>query len=90
MLREQRAATREEFEDWKSSYLTQTFFNFLRLEANLVRQFMASGNIVQENTMATGENYKILNTQASLYERLASDLTYEDLFPEGESNEESN
>jgi len=79
--------TRGEFEDWKQQYITQQLFNFYRLEAELHRRRLASGEIQKESFEQTGEAYWKVLWAAQCYEMLET-IDYTDLFPEEETSEE--
>lgn len=79
---------RNDFNDWKGNYITQQLFNFFRLEAELNRRRLASGEIQKESFEQTGEAYSRVLWAAQCYEMLDT-IDYSDLFPEEEEREES-
>jgi len=76
-----------DFDEWKDSFITKRYFDFLRFEAELARRMLASGEIKGDTTEKTGKAYEHMLLQIEVYERLADDVRYEDLFPQEEINE---
>ena len=80
---------RSEYEEWRKSVVTEDFFNFLRLEAELTRRYLASGEARRDTEEDTGRTYNNLLLQAEIYERIAEDTQYEDLYPLEELKDET-
>ena len=80
--------SRTDFEEWKGNYITEQLFNFFKLEAELNRRMLASGEIRKESFEQTGELYSKVLWAAQCYEML-DNIGYSDLFPEEEEYEES-
>ena len=76
-----------EYLEWKNSFVTQQLFNFFRLEAELFRRRLASGEADSEDFRTTGEKYSKLLFAAKCYEMLLN-IEYEDLFPKEDNIDE--
>jgi hypothetical protein len=79
---------RSEYEEWRNSLITEQLFNFFKLEAELYRRRLASGEVACDTFQETGERYTKLLFAAQCYEMLDS-VTFEDLFPTEETVNES-
>ena len=79
----------EEYEEWRKSVITQQLFNFFKLEAELHRRRLASGEAAKSSFLETGETYTKILFAAQAYEMLDS-IEYEDLFPQEGLEDESN
>jgi hypothetical protein len=77
---------RSEYEEWRNSVITEQLFNFFKLEAELHRRRLASGEAAKSSFLETGENYTKILFAAQAYEMLDS-IEFEDLFPEETDNE---
>jgi hypothetical protein len=80
---------RTEYEEWRKSVITEQLFNFFKLEAELHRRRLASGEAAKSSFLETGETYTKILFAAQAYEMLDS-IEFEDLFPQEESESESN
>ena len=80
---------RSEYEEWRNSVITEQLFNFFKLEAELYRRRLSSGEVDSDTFQETGEKYTKLLFAAQCYEMLDS-IEYEDLFPQEELEDESN
>ena len=78
---------KNDYQEWRSNVITERLFDFFKLEAELHRRRMASGEAIKDSFLETGENYTKILFAAQCYEMLDS-IEYEDLFPE-EINETS-
>lgn len=76
-------ASRVEYEDWVSNPITQTLFDFFKLEAELIRRGLAAGSLPNGSFTEVGESYVKELNKAQIYEQL-EDIQYEDLYPEEE------
>jgi hypothetical protein len=80
---------RSEYEEWRNSVITKQLFDFFKLEAELYRRRLASGEAASDSLQETGEKYTKLLFAAQCYEMLDS-IMFEDLFPtEDKMNETS-
>lgn len=77
---------KEEFEEWKNSYMTKKFFEFLVKEAKLHREVMSTGGCVRPNPAETGLEYLRVNERAIVFELIPT-VEFDDVFPEEEINE---
>jgi hypothetical protein len=85
----QQRVDRTEYEEWRKSVITEQLFNFFKLEAELHRRRLASGEAAKSSFLETGENYTKILFAAQAYEMLDS-IEFEDLFPQEEIDSESN
>jgi hypothetical protein len=77
--------SRSEYEEWRSSLVTEQLFNFFKLERELLIQTLSGIDMWKPNE-EIGEEYFRRRYAAECYRQLAS-IDYEDLFPE-EGNDE--
>lgn len=80
---------RFEYEEWRNSVITKQLFDFFKLEAELFRRRLASGEADFGDFRTTGEKYSKLLFAAQCYEMLDS-IEYEDLFPIGDAEDGTN
>ena len=79
---------KDEYEEWKSSYITEQLFNFFKLEAELHRRVCLELDS-NKPFIEIGEEYYRRQFAAQCYDMLGN-ITYEDVFPEKEEMNESN
>lgn len=79
--------TKEEYSEWRESYITQELFNFFKLEAELHRRRLASGDL-EGSFEDVGQKYKEIQWAAKCYDMLDT-IEYEDIFPLEEYKNES-
>ena len=77
--------SQEEYEEWKSGYITQQLFNFFKLEAELNRRSLLELDATKD-FVKLGEEYTRRKFAAQCYDMLGT-IEYLDLFPE-ESNDD--
>lgn len=74
-----------EYDEWRSSLITEQLFNFFKLESELHRRVCLELDI-NKTFPEIGEEYYKRQFAAQCYDMLAS-ITYEDIFPKGEADE---
>lgn len=80
MLQPEVRVSQNEYEEWRSSLITEQLFNFFKLEAELHRNYLL--NIDGNKTLhEIGEEYFKRSYAARCYDMLGN-ITFEDLFPE--------
>lgn len=83
----QQRVSREEYEEWRSSLITQELFNFFKLEGELHRRCCLDLDI-SKPVQALGEEYQRRILAAHWYDQLY-DTQYEDIFPKEGTDEDS-
>ena len=79
--------SRSEYEEWRSSLVTEQLFNFFKLESELLIHTLSGIDMYKPNA-AIAEEYFKRRYAAECYKQLAT-IEYEDLFPEEGNNEGS-
>lgn len=76
-----------EYEEWRSSFITEQLFNFFKLEAELQRRTCLELDL-DKSPKEIGEEYFKRQYAARCYDMLGT-IEYNDLFPEENKNESS-
>jgi len=77
--------SQDEYNEWRNGYITQQLFNFFKLEAELHRRnlmHLPTG----KNFTDLGETYIRRKFAVDHYDAMET-IGYQDIFPEGETNE---
>ena len=77
--------SREEYEEWRTSFITEQLFNFFKLEAELQRRICLEIDI-SKPLAELGEEYYKRQFAAQCYDMLGS-IEYTDIFPQEGFNE---
>ena len=84
----QQRVSREQYEEWKTDFITKQLFDFFKLEAELNRRALLDLQQEDKTFAQIGEEYNKRAFAAYCYDSLDT-INYLDLFPE-ELNNESN
>lgn len=79
--------SQQEYEEWRTSFVTEQLFNFFKLEAELQRRVCLELD-TSKGFKEVGEEYFKRQFAATCYDMLGT-IQYEDLFPQEEINESS-
>lgn len=77
----------EDYQEWKDGYITKEFFKYLIFQANEKRYDAARGSCMGKSMNETGETYYKYIQTALIYEDLVHNVTYDDIFPIEEQDE---
>lgn len=81
--------SKEDFEIWMENPITLEVFTLIKEEAKVYREMASGGGPMGAGSFEKiGEKYFSLINTAQVYENLLDHLTYEEVFPQEETEDE--